>query len=171
MEVNWVTTLIIGSLLSIPLSILANIMTPTFQKWFNKRTRTARTKSLADLKKEYEQTKTFKEQPAVFQFATNEYLIKGMIVLCLLALGTSYFALFYAVDSLSNVFSFLQTDIIKLLLALISAVVWLLMLVFMASMINGLLDLWVKYSRIKQFEKYEKEILAKIQEIEKNIVN
>jgi hypothetical protein len=170
MEANWVSTLIIGAILSIPISILANIMTPTFQKWFDKRARTAYSKSLAELKKEYEQIKIFKEKPASFQFVINEFLIKGVIVLCLLGLGMAYFMLLYIFDNFHLGIPLVQADTVKNILGLLSTIAWLLVLAFMASIMNGLINLLSKYSRLKQFEKYENETLTKMKELEKNTI-
>jgi len=169
MEANWTTTLIIGSILSIPISILANLMTPTFQKWFDKRARTAYSKSLTQLKKEFDEIKMFREQPNSFQFVINEYLIKGVLVLCSLALGTAYFAALYVYKTFPINVPSLQS-VIEISLATISMILWLFLIIFILSMVNGLIDLLRKFSRLKQFEKYENATTTRIQELETSII-
>jgi flagellar biosynthesis protein FlhB len=166
MEVNWIITLLIGSLLSIPISVLANLMTPVFQKWFEKQAGSVRNKSLARLKREYERVKNFREQPTLLQLAVNEYLIRGIILICALVIGVTYFVIVYFIDNMPSLNNALGSEIIKSGSFFMSSIIWLFTMVFILTFISGLFDLLSDYSRLKQFDKFEKKSLARISELE-----
>lgn len=166
MEVNWITTLLIGSLLSIPISVLANLLTPVFQKWFERQAGSVRNKSLIQLKKEYERVKIFREQPAQLQLKVNEYLVKGMLLIVILVIGIAYFVITYFVDNLSSLNTAPGVEMVKYGCVFASVTIWLFAMVFILTFVFDLIDLLSDYSRLKQFDEYEKKTLERIEELE-----
>jgi hypothetical protein len=165
MEVNWFWTIIIGGLLSIPFSIVGNLLTPYSQKWLNKRSELSRSKSLKRLAEEYKRAKRYKDQPELIQLDFSENITKGIIAILTLIGGGSTFVLTVVAFSL---FPFPFDEKIKsniLLFGILAAI----LAVFFPSSNSAisLLEFLLDYSHYKKFEEYEKRILAEMSVLEK----
>jgi len=147
-EVNWIATLLLGLLLSVPFSILSNLWTPRVQHWLSMRSLSSRNKKLKRLKEEYERIKTFHDNP------THLYLTVAKTV----------------IDTLGRIFVLII--FIPVLQAVISVkdfvgvIVWGIFLILALAFGDTLSELRDDIKKIGGFEKYEKDALASINELE-----
>ena len=133
---------------------------------FEKQAGSVRNKSLARLKTEYERVKNFREQPTLLQLVVNEYLIKGMLLVCALVIGVAYFVVVYFIDNVPSINNAFGLEILKRGSIFMSLLIWLLTVGFILTFVFGLNNLLSDYSRLKQFDKFEKKSLARINELE-----
>lgn len=77
-EINWVVSLLIGVIISIPIGIFTNIMTPIIQDKIEKATLSTQKKSLERLRKEFSEVKELHDDPNLFSVNTAKFLFSGI---------------------------------------------------------------------------------------------
>lgn len=155
---SWIAGLIIGALLSIPLSILANLITPRVQEYIERRAIFSRSKSLYNLKTEHERIKQLQANPALLNVIAHRQVVAAlsglysvMSILLLIWLGLTFL---HELRPFFEVFS----GIAIFVLAIGSSVI--------QSRLSRLTDDLIRLSR---FEKYEAEMEARIKRLENDL--
>jgi len=166
-EPNWVVTLLLSLVLSIPIGIMSNLLTPRIKNWFAKRATSIRGKRIEELRKEYELAKQLHDKPELLNQIVAREIIESIIKL---AAGSLFFFLVYArlivgssqlfVDSKGNITpSTIAGDLSFLLFIAI-------VFISITYVTNSLSGLSRTLSRVIDFEAYEKAVLAQIKELE-----
>ncbi|MDI9634515.1 hypothetical protein QQ054_02015 [Oscillatoria amoena NRMC-F 0135] len=126
---------ILGLLLSLPLAIVANLLTPRIEAYWAKNNRRARQKQLEKIKQEYERLKIFNEH----RYLLTEYLL--LTIAKTLALGA--IVIFW--NQMLTPLSAIIGGILRILILISSLFI---------AMIN--LEAIETYQKIKDFTNYEK---------------
>ncbi|WKZ39995.1 MAG: hypothetical protein QY328_17185 [Anaerolineales bacterium] len=77
-EVNWIASLLIGVIISIPIGILTNILTPIIQDKIEKATLSTQTKKLERLRREFNTVQELHETPNLFLTTLAKNLISAL---------------------------------------------------------------------------------------------
>jgi hypothetical protein len=80
-EVNWLLSLAVGLILSVPFGIATNLLTPRIQELLERQTITARGKTVARLKADYERIKRLHDDPTLLQLTMALYIMRGVAFL------------------------------------------------------------------------------------------
>jgi hypothetical protein len=141
----------IGLLLSIPISILANLFTPRIQVWLdsrNKKRALARTKNL---QREYDQTRKYRENRGEFREYMLWVVIRATFVGALTGILTSLaymIANFYQFSVIDSMGSFRFSSLLFVAAQFLSLIGTLLVVNICSSALKV-------YYRVKNFEIYE----------------
>lgn len=168
-EITGITTLFISVGLSIVVGLLTNLMTPIVQDWINKRSVSTRGKTLARLKEDYERIKRWHDTPAVLLVDIAPLIVITIaLILFLLLLFMAISGQILAVVLSTVPLQQAPTNYRQFLLTWKSINIGLgiLGIITMVSFIRlsaYLFDIF----RLRNFEKYEKTILARINELER----
>jgi hypothetical protein len=148
-EVNWVVSLTIGLFLSIPISIIANLLTPRIQNWLDKRAVSTRGKRLEQLKREHNHVVALRNDPSLLQLTVSRAIVDALARL---------FFLVVAFPILSSLLSDQSWGTVILGLFTLFALLF-------SDRLN---DLVRNLTRLIEFDKYDRETAAKIAEFENN---
>ena len=166
-EINWLTTLLIGALLSIPFGIIANLLSRRFEGWLSKQAIMSKGKSIARLKKDYERIKNYHENPLHFQLIVNQRNVRSSLAQLSFML-TVFFIVGTYLSNSNKAFlpiGFPIVFFVRLLILLTSIVGFLSMLLTLLSYFSvSYLD--DDISRVIEFDEYEKTTLARIENLE-----
>ncbi|HLE29989.1 MAG TPA: hypothetical protein VI793_17825 [Anaerolineales bacterium] len=164
---NWVF-LMLGALLSIPLSIAANLLTPRFQNWLDRRALSVHGKTLERLKEELHRVRMMNENPKLLY-----YIIINRVLLTLIAILTcivlaAFTVLFWLSALGSEVVNMPYVlSILKFSLMSVLMLTSLLLLNFVSlRTISNLYALVLDLIRLLNFGNYEKDTLTRIAELE-----
>lgn len=148
----------IGLLLSLPLSILANILTPKFQSWFDSRNRKKSLQKNRNLQAEYEKVVKFKNDRQSF----HEYLFWVVIRTTLIGSLLGVFAgIIFAIPNIFDILEipYSEIDFIRNTLYALGqsmSVIGALMIV------NTCSTALRNYYKVKNFDEYEKFVKENI---------
>lgn len=154
-EINWFVTILIGAMLSIPFSVIANLLTPKIQIWWERRSLSTQGKTLARLKSDYERIKQLHDNSTILQLTVFSWIIKGFIALFLVILIVIIVPL---ITSTNNLISVVLSVILVLMIPVLATVIlW------------RLMALDTDLTRLRHFEKYTADALAQIDSLEKKL--
>lgn len=148
-EVNWLTSLAIGALLSIPISIFANLSTPKIQNWLDKRALSTRGKRLEQLKKEHSQVLLLHNNQSLLQLTISRAIIDTLARLFFIVVAIPMLA--FSPDGVGKTTIFGVLAVGALFFS------------------DRLRDLARNLTRLIDFDDYDEEITRKIAELEKNV--
>jgi len=85
---NWLLTILIGALLSIPIGIATNLFTPKLVEILNRSAKASHNKKLATLKKEYEFIQRLHDNEKLFlHTAARDFVLVFLSLMTLTAIG------------------------------------------------------------------------------------
>ncbi len=148
-EPNWLVTLVLAAVLSIPISIGANLLTPRIKDWLDRRNLTNRSKALQRSKIEYDRLKQFHDDPARLQvkaYRTFLSLIADFL---------------FILASIGVVAAFSDAGLRVIMLMVLATLVGL-------GFVIGI-DLDNDLEKLSSFEKTETKLLARIKELETEV--
>jgi hypothetical protein len=152
---DWIIFLL-GLLLAIPLSVLANILTPRIQTWFNKSIFSSRQRRMAEISNEYRFIKSFSEN-----FGSQEATILHMFVRGIIGLAFLVFAVGAVVAVMA--FPLFPGNMF------VSIVILIVVLIFLASGLLSCLwpfiDVWAIMREVSEFEDYKMQTMERLREL------
>lgn len=157
-EINWVLSLFIGAILSIPVGVLTNLLTPAIQDKFEKNALSTNKKKLERLKKERNEVKELHDNPLLFSVKTARFTLSGLativisIAVILVIMGAT---IFFSVSSSLNQ--------LKSTLALI--IIYIPLLIIEQAQIGNFVKIII---RLLNYEEYIKKVSIQIEELEQN---
>jgi hypothetical protein len=167
-EINWLITLLVGALLSIPIGIIANLLSRPFEGWLSKQALMSKGKSVARLKKDYERIKNYHENPLYFQLIVNQRSVRSSVAQLSFILTVFLVVVIYLLNSNKAFFGPIELPIAffsTLLTIPISIMAFLTMLLTALNQ-NSMNNLADDISRVIKFDEYEKTTLARIESLE-----
>ena len=144
----------LGLLFSIPISILANLFTPTVQAWLDARNRKRSLERTKNLQQEYYQVKQFREDRSEFREYLIWIVIRTTFVGSLVGILASFV---FAVPSFFDILDldYEQTRVVRNLLYAAGQFVSLVGGLLIVNLCSSALKV---YYRVKNFEAYEESI-------------
>ena len=150
---NWLIVLVLGLALSIPVSLLTNLATPRVQNWLDRRAMSNKGKRLKRLEQEYD-VKELRDNPSLLYLRVAHHAILSLNLLLLMIGGFIFVELMSFAGGLGAV---VRSVVVLLYAVLIAG----------AMMIsNRLQDLSTNLVRLRNFERYEADVTAKIKQIQ-----
>jgi uncharacterized FlgJ-related protein len=134
---------LIGIFLAVPLSVIANLLTPRIEKFLSNHSNKYKRKQTIKVRKEYQQIKIFKENRDVFL----EYLI--IFVVKILVLGFFAISIYFLFNNPSSPLSFPRAFV-----ALFNSFT-LIMLLIAVNLGLKVLDI---YENVKNFDSYQESL-------------
>jgi len=172
-EINWLITLLLGALLSIPFGIIANILSRPFEGWLSKQAIMSKGKSVARLKKDYERIKNYHENPLYFQLIVSKRNTRSTLASFSFIMTALFAAGIYLLNSNEGIFISTKLPISTLvsLLTILTLILGFLsmLLVFLNYFLMNSLD--DDISRVINFDEYEKTTVARIEKLESLLKN
>ncbi|MBI5352128.1 MAG: hypothetical protein HZB50_05780 [Chloroflexi bacterium] len=151
---------LIGALIAIPFSYFINLTTPSMKTWLDKRSINNKGKSIKRIKKEYEITKKYKENPEALTHdligSLGQFLVIGVFAFIILFAFIAFLVTFGKDTSY---------DKYHAIVLIIFFIFIFLVLSFMGSDFMKIIDM---NRRITQFKEYELSALNRIAELEKS---
>jgi len=168
-EVNWLVTLLIGAIVSIPLSIFANLFTPQIQKWVDGLFVSNRGKTLGSLRKEYNEIKELRADPQRTQLLVFwqilSYILSIFIELFLLI--PIIVGMWVGVSSTNLILSGNIFFMVAIAIAL--GLIFLAFTVILLTTINSALSWMRRIYFLTHYKEYELKITNRISELEKKV--
>lgn len=166
-KINWVVTLIVSLILSLPVGVLANLWTPRIQDWLVKRALSSRSKVISRLTYEYSRVKNLQANRSnlllkiatvflvtMIAFFSTLLFIAYLCVLIYLHVSPSYGNLLIKFPFYSRV-----ELIVILVLFICSLIINYIVLIWITELAQDII-------RLRQFKSYEKRILDRIAKLE-----
>jgi hypothetical protein len=162
-EINWSVTLLLGLFLGIPFSVLANLLTPRFQRWLDRQALSSKGKQLDSIQSEYGRIKSYADDTETFKLKVMGKLCR-MIGISTAGLGITAFAIFILripvlIGEESSFITFIRT--------LGSTVCFMVGAIPIMIAFSDLWDLGNDVAKVVDFPKYEKQMLTKLEALAK----
>ena len=164
-EINWVVTILLGALISIPFGIFANLLTRRFEGWLGKQAISFKGKSLARIMKEYNRIKAYKDTPTLIQLKVNFFVIRSLLTLNFFMLAVILSGVAFFIIRFGTTSDNLNAIIGLLMLASFSFVLLTTVYAFISLYTSGNLE--EDMSRLEKFDEYEKQALSNVEALKK----
>lgn len=159
-DINWLLTILIASILSIPFQILTNLLTPKIQKFLEKRSISSKGKSLKQIKDDYNRIKELHDNPHLMELQTYFHLLYGLY-------GVIYLLFFWIVTLISTYFAITSKNESTIQISTYTALFFAFLSLLQLNTITiNLRNSFKDIRRIKNFIDYEKVQIEKIKELE-----
>jgi hypothetical protein len=159
-EINWLLTILVGAIISIPFSVLSNFLTPIIQEKMEKSALSTKEKKLTRLQKEFKETKELYDKPHLFSAKVAQKSLGGLsivmfslsaiIIVATLEMVKKYYIV-SSPPSLTN------TQLIFLIFLMI-------MLLIGGNILSEFLNIVI---RLSKYEEYKKDVVTQIKLLKK----
>lgn len=162
MEPNWIITLLLAAAISIPLSVLANLLTPKVSAWLDKRGLESKGKSLQTLRSDYTRIKSLRENPNALRL----WLAMGITHLLVSILALITFGFFVSLtQELNRLIPEFFGKYFSLMQFIVVATGFSLALYLSGNVSSIMQDM----NRLRDFDEYEKNALEEINKLEQTV--
>lgn len=166
-EVNWLVSIIIGAVISVPVGILTNLLTPKIQDFIEKNTLSTQSIKVNRLRIEYEKVKELHDKPQLLSIKVSSNVVRALLtILVSFFCGLTVFFL-EVINNQTKTFEFSAFGNVPFLF-LADFIVIGLSLVILQSEINQLFEFVKDLIKLSNFEKYQKESMLKLEENKKS---
>ena len=170
-EINWIATLFLGALLSIPFGIVANLLSRPAENWLTQQAITSRSKSITRIKEEYQRAKDLHEDPMKLQLVINKRVVSSFFSILAFIITIFFTLLLYFAYSYRTVLNIPAAQS-TLLFGFFS---FFIALIAFLTMVHALLGLLLLQSasnditRAIEFDTYEQQALSELKKLENTL--
>ncbi len=169
-EINWIVTLLLGAVLSIPFGMAANYLSRHTENWLAQKEIISRKNSIAQIKEDYERVKLFHENPTKLQLHVSKHIIGSLLAILTLIATISFITILYLAYSYGSAMKIplLSEILFQFRFFLGSGLIILatLMVLLLTSVLSTLGTVENDIKRVINFDKYEKQTLDEIKKHE-----
>jgi len=171
-EPNWMVTILIGLVFSIPVGIFINIITPAANNVIKKFAISTNKKKAVLLKNEFETVKSFRDYPTLLFTAVASKILYGFMAIFTSVIGgviiffLELIKSYYEITNLRTIFSISPQVFYSVVWAL-ETLVGISVLYAVQLIGNSILKLTGHSIRLANFKEYEKNYKSRIKELGK----